>query len=181
MENKWDSRKQVRICLVAFFISIVLVASQSCPALSRGSYNLYVTVTVLPKDGGSVICNSQYLSSSENADRQTYTFATTQTGATFTAQPAEGHVFLGWYQNNEFEGNLSVITVPTNNVYSLMAVFSPTYNQEVVANQQQDTLINNMTWSIVILAVAVSILVVVLSITILRGHRKKIQTLPKHS
>lgn len=71
--------------------------------------------------------------------------------------------------DNTFEGNLSTITITTTKDWSLTAVFSSTENTEVSGIQQQNELIGKLTLVVIILAVAVSVLAVILSTTIIRG------------
>ncbi len=173
MQTKGKYKRQVTVCFVLVLISAVLVSLPSCQAWSRGEYysNHSVTVNVLPIEGGTVTCNTQN-SPSTNGDSKIFQFTSSETTVIFTANPAEGRIFEGWYLDNTFEGNLSTITITTTKDWTLTAVFSSTENSDVSAIQQQNALINNLTLAVIILAVGVSIVAVILSVTIIRGYRK---------
>ena len=176
MQTKGKYKRQVIVCFVLVLISAVLVSLPSCQAWGRGEYysNHYVTVNVLPIEGGTVTCNTQN-SPSTNGDSKIFQFTSSETTVIFTAKPAEGRIFEGWYLDNTFEGNLSTITITTTKDWTLTAIFSSTENAEVSGVQQQNELINNMTLGVIILAIAVSILAVVLSITIIRSKNRPAQ------
>ena len=169
----------VSVFLLSLFLAnLTLVATSSIQAEGRGE--LFFSVGVLTHGEGTVICSSpnEYMGSSGNT--QTYRFKISQGSISFTAQPAEGHAFLGWYINDNYEGNFSTITLTSNNC-RLTALFSPTYNTDVATIQQQSSVISSMTWAIIILAVIVAVMGVVIGITIKRNHRKASSTANKHN
>ncbi len=170
MQNKRVCQKQAIICFsILFLISTVLVLSSNCQAISRGDRSVYVKV--LAQDGGTVTCNSRH-ELSISGDTQVFIFLSSQTTVTFTAKPAEGRIFEGWYIGNNYEGNLTTISINTENVWELTAVFSSTYNPDVATMQNQSTSINNLTRAIIILAAIFSMLAIILSALLIRNHRR---------
>ena len=170
MENKRVFQKIAIVCFsVLLLFSTVLMFSPSSQALSRG--DRYVYLKVLAQDGGNVTCNSMHALSA-SGDTQVYRFSSSQTTVSFTAKPAEGRIFEGWYINNNYEGNFTTISLSTDNDWQLTAVFSSAYNPDVATMQQQSILISNLTRALIVLAVIFVMLAIILTAITIRNRRK---------